>query len=113
MSFLTRTDEKKNVLIVEIPERLNMANADDLRSAIKIAIEEGNYKIVLDMLNTRYVDSTGLSAILSRISDLRSGDGDIRLAFQSDFIKELLSITNLDKILKFFDDVSTAVDSFS
>jgi anti-sigma B factor antagonist len=106
-------DEKKDVLIIEIPGRLGMNNAEELRKAINTAIEQQNYKIVLDLVNTKYLDSTGLSSILSRISDLRSGGGDVRLAFQSDFIKELLTITNLDKILNYFDDVSTAVDSFS
>lgn len=112
MPFHTRMDESRNVFIIEIPERLNMANADELKTPLNQAVEAGHYNIVLDMMKTRYVDSTGLSAILSRISALRASQGDVRLAFQADFIRELLSITNLDKILQYYESVEDAVQSF-
>jgi anti-sigma B factor antagonist len=113
MEFIPKEITEKNVLILKIPEKLTMDNSEKLSKQIKEKVENGNYRLVFDMMMTNYVDSTGLGAIVSRIAFVRSHQGDIRLAIKSDFIKELLQVTNLNKILKCFDSVEDAVNSFS
>jgi len=112
-SFPSREIPDKNIVLLQIPKKLTMDNSEELRGLIKKTVEGGNYRLVFDMMITEYVDSTGLSAIVSRIASVRSHEGDIRLAVKSDFIKELLQLTNLNKILKSFDSVSDAIDSFN
>ena len=60
----------------------------------------------------RYVDSSGLGAIVSRIADLRAGGGDVRVAGANDHVTGLFRLTNLDKIISLFDSVDEAEHSF-
>jgi len=113
ISFPAKEISDKNILILQIPEKLTMDNSEELRRLIKEKVEGGSYRLVFDMMITEYLDSTGLSAIVSRIAFARAHQGDIRLAVKSDFIKELLQLTNLNKILKCFDSVEDAVNSFN
>lgn len=112
MSFPVKQNAEKNLHIIELPERLTQKNSEELRAQLKNMVEENKYRLVLDMMATKYIDSTGLSAVVSRIAHLRSNSGDIRLAIQSDFVKELFNITNLNKIIKIFDSVQKAVASY-
>jgi len=112
MRFTSIEISDKNIFILNVPEKLTLENSDQLRDLIKEIVDEGTYRLVFDMTGTNYIDSTGLGAIVSRIAFVRSHQGDIRLAIKSDFIKELLDITNLNKILKCFDTVEDAVNSF-
>jgi anti-sigma B factor antagonist len=112
MTFPYKEIPEKNAIILEIPEKLNLDNSEELRLLIKEKVEDGHFRLIFDMMKTNYVDSTGLGAIVSRIAFVRSNQGDIRLAIQSDFVKELLDVTNLNKILKCYDSVEEAVNSF-
>lgn len=112
MIFNSKEVADKSILILEIPEQLTQDNSEGLRQLIKEKVEDGQCNLVLDMTQTRYIDSTGLGAIMSRISFVRSNKGDIRLVVKSEHVKQVLSITNLNKILKSFDSVEEAVNSF-
>jgi anti-sigma B factor antagonist len=112
MSFPVKQNTEKNIQVIEISERLTQQNSEQLRTQLKNMVEENKYRLVLDMIATKYIDSTGLSAVVSRIAHLRSNDGDIRLAIQSDFVKELFEITNLNKIIQIFYSVEDAVASY-
>lgn len=99
-------------MVIETPERLDLEVSDSLRSQIKALVEKQNFRLVFDMSRTRYLDSTGLSALMSRIALARSKGGDMRLAGPSDFVLGILELTNLNKIIKCYDDVKSALESF-
>ncbi len=67
---------------------------------------------MLDLKNTEYLDSSGLGAFISQIAACRSNQGDIYLAAPSEYIRSLLNITHLNKVLKSFDNVKAAVENF-
>jgi anti-sigma B factor antagonist len=111
MSF--KTYEKPNdVIIVDCPNRLDANVSDDLKKIMMNLINEKKFKVVINLSDTKYIDSSGLGAIVSRISATRSNNGDVRLVTKSQSILDLLDITRLNKILKCYNDVKTALDSF-
>lgn len=112
MGFDTRAALDGKVIVIEVPERLDLQNADEFRKKLNDLVEQGNYQIIIDLGNTNYVDSLGLSALVSRIAATRSNGGDIRFASPSGFLLKLLELTHLKQIIKIFDDVDSAIDSF-
>ncbi|NIR47905.1 STAS domain-containing protein, partial [candidate division KSB1 bacterium] len=80
MDFETRTALDGNVVVIEMPELLNFDVADILRSKLKSLVENKQFRIVIDLTRTKYVDSSGLGAMVSRIAMARSNGGDIRFA---------------------------------
>ena len=112
MGFSTTQFPDSEVVCVHIPPQLTSANADELIRLLRDLVEKGTVRIVLDMQETRRVDSSGIGAIVSRISYLRSHQGDVRLAAVQDFVKKVLQITHLDKILQIYPTCEKAVESF-
>ena len=112
MEFKQREELDGKVVVIEIPERLTTETADDLKLLFKELIAGEQYRIVLDLSNTRYMDSSGLGAIVSKISVLRSNSGDIKLACAQQYILDLLELTHINQILRTYDSVDLAVSSF-
>lgn len=111
MSFNVQ-EKTGNVVVIDCPSRLDANISDDLKNIMFDLIEKNKFKIVINLSKTNYVDSSGLGAIVSRISVTRSNKGDVRLATKTQSILDLLDLTRLNKILKCYDDVKTATESF-
>jgi len=107
-----KTYQEGEVTVIEGPMRLDASIADDFRALMNDLVAKGNNKIVVDLKETGFVDSSGLGALVSRIAQTRSKNGDVRLAHVSDNIKKLFQITHLDQIFKCFDSLDLAIKSF-
>jgi len=105
-------EKSGNITVVDCPPRLHANLSDELKNIMIELVEDKKYKIVINLLDTKYVDSSGLGAIVSRISVSRSNQGDVRLVTKTPAILDLLNLTRLDKILKCYNDVNTAIKSF-
>lgn len=113
MTFQTRLEKDGNVIIIQIPKRLDLNKSEDLRNLLSEFTKQGIYKWVLDLHNTEYLDSSGLGAFVSQIAACRTNNGDIHLAAPNEYIQSLLRITHLNRVLKSFDSVHSAINGFS
>jgi len=112
MGFATWEEFGGEITIINCPERLNADVADDFRKIIKDLVDQEKFQLVVNLDKTKFIDSSGLGALVSRIAVTRSNKGDICLAGISPGIREVFQITNLDKIFKFYDSVELAIKNF-
>ncbi|MFQ5603328.1 MAG: STAS domain-containing protein [bacterium] len=112
MDFNTYTASDGAVTVIEIPDQFDYSISESFRVHLKSLVEEGRFKFVIDLSQNKYIDSSGLGSLVSRISLIRSNGGDIRLAAPSETVVNVLNLTHLNKILKCFDDVHSAVVSY-
>ena len=106
------TDTEGDVRVINIPDRLTSETSDVLKRMLKELVDKGYYKIVMNLEQTEYMDSSGLGAIVSKIAATRSKKGDIRLASPRKYVVNLLELTHIDQIIKIYDQRSEAVNSF-
>ncbi len=112
MNFKVEDAADGRVTVIYIPERLTSETSDELKQILKELVEAGKYNIVMDLTKTKYMDSSGLGAIVSKIASARSKRGDIRLANPRKYVLDLLALTHIDQIIKVFSNLNEAVDSF-
>lgn len=84
----------------------------ELRDKIKGLLQDGFIKIVLDVAAVKWMNSSGLGAIISSLTSVNNKGGDIRIAHVTEKIKSLFMITQLIKVFKTFDSTERAVASF-
>jgi anti-anti-sigma regulatory factor len=75
-------------------------------------VEQGERYFVLDMLDAPWLDSSGLGEVFACFKRAREVDGVVKLVLRGKSYS-LFTITRLDKVFEIFDDVDTAVGSFS
>jgi anti-sigma B factor antagonist len=76
-------------------------------------LADGHRKVILNLADVHYIDSTGLAYLVSAVVSVRKLRGEMKLLGLSRQIHQLLKITKLHTILEIFEDESLAVESFS
>jgi anti-sigma B factor antagonist len=83
-----------------------------LREAIYRLTERLEKQVVLDLGGLKTMNSTGLGTLVAALTSLRTRDGDLRLARLSVQVHALITMTHLLKVLKVYETVERAVESF-
>jgi anti-sigma B factor antagonist len=73
---------------------------------------KGNKKILLNLAEANYIDSSGIGVLVGSFSTVHSQGGELKLVNPSKRIRDLLQITKLYSLFDLKDDEATAVGSF-
>jgi anti-sigma B factor antagonist len=95
--------------IVKLPERLLMADAANARTLLKDIIGQGSGKLVLDLTDTTFMDSSGLAVLVSSLQAARKKSGDVYLVNMSSTVRALFELTRLHTVFQIFDDKAGAL----
>jgi anti-sigma B factor antagonist len=105
--------EREGILVLDLKGRITLGDeATIFRAAIeKIAVQQG-VRLILNMQEIDYVDSTGLGALVMCSTHLRNSSGVVKLVYVNRRNIELLVMTKIDTIYEVFDDETDAINSF-
>jgi anti-sigma B factor antagonist len=102
------------VTIVDLSGRIALGEGSTgLRDLIRNLVKEGIKKILLNLRNVDYIDSSGLGELVSAFTSMRSQGGDLKLLNLTKRVRTLLQITKLLTVFDITDDEATSVKSFS
>lgn len=85
---------------------------DELRDTIKKYADEGNNKMVIDLGNVLYLNSTALGVLISAHSNYSKREGKIKLCQLNKNLENLFVITKLALIFDSYATQQEAIDSF-
>lgn len=88
--------------------RLNMVAARQLRETLAGLVAAGTSRIVVDLAETTFLDSSALGALVAGLKTARQAGGDLRIARPTESVMTVFKLTNLDKVLRPRDDVESA-----
>ena len=105
--------EKKGVSVLE-PKGKIMGGPDAtiLHEKLHDLIEQGKKKVIIDLAEVEWMNSTGLGILISGVTTLRNSEGELKLANVSEKILSLFEITKLAKVFDTYDSVDNAIDAF-
>lgn len=104
-------EQKDKLVVVRTKvEKLDALHAPELKSELVMLNKGGAKNIVLDMTETRYCDSSGLSAVLVANRLCRDSQGSFVLCGLQPAVQKLIAISQLDSVLKITPTPSEAVD---
>lgn len=109
MNFDIAKNEKYTLIRVTA-EKLDSNIAPALKSELVVLNSEGVKNIIIDLSETRYCDSSGLSAILVANRLCKNSRGAFVLAGLQDSVKKLIAISQLDTILNIAATPAEGVD---
>ena len=83
-----------------------------LRSAIRRLLEESKKKILLNLGDVNYIDSSGIGELVRAFTTVRKGGGDLKLLNLTKKVHDLLQITKLYTVFDVKDDETAAIKAF-
>lgn len=114
MVKITEKEIAPDILALEMAGRLAVgAESQDLQTKVEGLIAQNRRKIILDLTELKYMDSTGLGTVVSCFTKTRQAGGQLRVAGANKTILNLFKITRLDKVLSLDESVDAAVSNLS
>jgi anti-sigma B factor antagonist len=101
--------KNQDVDIVKISGRFVMADAPEARESFKTVIEEGKGKLAVDLSGVTFIDTSGLSVLISAYKLVRTKDGRMVLSGIPGNVQALLELTRLNEIFESFASAEAAL----
>ena len=112
LNITERRNASITILDLEGNIRLGGGSAE-LHEALRLLVEKGDKKILLNMANVSHIDSSGLGELVSGYTTLRNAGGELKLFNLSDRVHELMTMTKLLTVFDVYENESEAIQCFS
>ena len=109
MNF-TSSQKDKLVVVVSNVEKLDAICAPELKAEVTLLNRENSKNIVVDLSATKYIDSSGLSALLVGQRLCRDANGTFVVCGLQETVKKLISISQLDSVFKITPTLNEPID---
>ena len=103
-----------DVMILDVKGKITLGEGDELlKDKVNSMVNQGQYKIILNLADVPYLDSAGLGEVVRAYTTVSRQGGSLKLLGLTKRITDLLSITKLLTVFDTFDSENDAVRSFS
>ena len=113
MSMKSMTRQVNGITIVDLSGRITLGEGSVLlRDMVRDLVTKGQRKILLNLGDVTYIDSSGIGELVSAFTTVRNQGGELKLLNLTKKVHDLLQITKLYTVFDVKDDEATAVAAF-
>ncbi|MEH1926270.1 MAG: STAS domain-containing protein [Nostoc sp.] len=95
---------KLSVTVLELSGILDGIRGNELRREVSNIMANGANVLLLDLKEVKFIDSSGLGALVSAMQIVRNANGKLFVCSISDQVRMLFELTKMDRIFKTFAD---------
>jgi anti-sigma B factor antagonist len=101
------------VTVVDLGGRIVLGDGSALlRKTIRGLLEDSRMKILLNLGDVNYIDSSGIGELVYAFTSVKNRGGELKLVHLTKKVNDLLQLTKLYTVFEVFTDETTAVSSF-
>ncbi|MEH2118231.1 STAS domain-containing protein [Nostoc sp.] len=93
-----------NVKVLELTGILDGIRGNELRREVSGILANGADILLIDMKEVKFIDSSGLGALVSAMQMVRNANSKLFVCSISDQVRMLFELTKMDRIFKTFTD---------
>lgn len=113
MTFKATPRDSGNVSVIDISGRITLGEGSTMmREMLRDLLDKGQNKIVLNLADVNYIDSSGIGELVSGYTTVKNQGGELKLLNLTKKVHDLLQITKLYTVFEVHSDEQTAVRSF-
>jgi anti-sigma B factor antagonist len=107
-----QTEETKGIAIIRVKEdRLDAHNANDLKSELLRCFDTGKKEILIDLQDVRFIDSSGLGALVSGFKNAITHQGSLKLASLQPQVRSMFELTRLHRVFDIFPSAAEVLEN--
>jgi len=108
-----KREEQGNVVLLQVKEeRLDAHNAEELKQELANLFESGKNGVVVDLKEVRFIDSSGLGALVSGFKNASARQADLKLSGVQSQVKSMFELTRLHRVFDIYSTMDDALASF-
>ena len=113
MSFSTSIRDVAGVTVVDLSGRITLGEASgQIRATVRNLLDSNVSKLVLNLAEVSYIDSSGLGELVSAYTTARSKGCTVKLLHVQAKVQDLLTVTKLYTVFESHTDEAAAIASF-
>jgi len=113
VSFKATARDVNGITVVDISGRITLGEGSAmLREMVRDMIAKQNMRILLNLGDVNYIDSSGIGELVSGFTTVKSSGGELKLLNLTKKVHDLLQITKLYTVFEVHNDERSAVGSF-
>ncbi len=114
MSMKFKTRQVDGVTVLDLNGRITLGEGSvTLRDAVRDVLAKGSNRILLNLANVDYIDSSGIGELVSAYTTVKNSGGELKLLQLTKKVHDLLQITKLYTVFDVKDDEASAISSFT
>jgi len=103
-----------DVTVIDVAGRITLGEgSSNLRDSLRELAAKGNKKILLNLADVSYIDSSGIGELVAGFTTMTNAGGQLKLLNLTKRVQDLLQITKLYTVFEVFDAEASAVHSFT
>lgn len=110
--FEVERKDKDTVSIIYLKGYLDAHTASEFETALQSLVDEERVRIVVNLRELNYISSAGLGVFMGFIENLRSKNGDIKLAELSDKVFRVFDLLGFPVLYEIFDTEAEALQKY-
>ena len=113
MSMKVATRQVDGITILDLSGRITLGEGSvTLRDAVHDVLAKGQKKILLNLGEINYIDSSGIGELVSGFTSVRNAGGELKLLNLTKKVHDLLQITKLYTVFDIWDNEASAITSY-
>ena len=100
---------ENSIMYIKLYKIMDIDTTKHISTFLKTVIEGGVTKIIIDLIQLSFIDSTGIGILINSAKMIRANKGDIVLLNVSDSIEEIFEPVNLESFIPFYSEKLEAV----
>src|SRR3974390_230455 len=113
MSMKASVRQFEDITIVDLSGQIKLGEGSSIvRDTVKDLLAKGHKKILLNLADVNYIDSSGIGELVSAFTTTKNQGGELKLLNLTKKVNDLLHITKLYTVFDVKDDEASAVKSF-
>jgi anti-sigma B factor antagonist len=113
MSMKVAARQVDGITILDLSGRITLGEGSvTLRDAVHDALAKGSKKILLNLGEINYIDSSGIGELVSGFTSVRNAGGELKLLNLTKKVHDLLQITKLYTVFDIWDNEASAISAF-
>lgn len=114
MTKLNITERLSNDLVIlDLDGKIKLGEGcTELHKALRLLIEKGEKRVLLNLENVTYIDSSGLGELVSGYAAFKRNEGELKLLHLSPSVHQLMTLTKLLTVFDVYENETIAVEIF-
>jgi anti-sigma B factor antagonist len=113
LSITTRNVEP-GITVIEVNGRITLGReSGQIETLVLKALNEGTLKLVFDLSQVTYIDSTGIGIIAYCFGKITQKGAHAVVAGANGLVLDVFKLTRLDSVIRFYPDVAAACEGLA
>ncbi len=102
-----------DIVVLDVDGDIDLYSASDLRDSVFEQIDTGLTKVIINLENVTYIDSSGIGTLITSLSKIKKINGKMCIINVYDSVKKVFELTKLTTFFKIYTSENEAVAALS